>query len=129
MATDWDEVVANFPGYGLWVYHDLTATWELLHAFDAAILAAGDLDGTGPDEVIVDFGAPYGLWILVNGTNWQLLTGLSADSAAISDVDGNGQDDVVIDFGPVGLWMFRNSATWQLLHAFNPEGVALGRFH
>jgi hypothetical protein len=52
-----DEVIANFPGYGVYAYHDNSASWAPLHNFDATILAAGDLDGTGRDEVIVDFGA------------------------------------------------------------------------
>ena len=95
----------------------------------ATQLAAGDMDGNGKDELIVDFGAPYGLYIFANNTSWALLHPLSTEALIVGDLDGGGRADVVIDFGAPGLWVFKNNTTWQLLHSLSPEAMTLGRLH
>ena len=38
---------------------------------------AGDMDGNGIDEVIIDFGSSYGVWVHLNDTSWVQLRSLS----------------------------------------------------
>jgi hypothetical protein len=47
-------------------------------AADVEFLAAADVDGASPDEVICDFG-PLGLWLWVTGT-WVQISGADPDS-------------------------------------------------
>ena len=81
---------------------------------------AGDLDGNGRAELIIDFGDPYGLWVWNNGT-WSQLHGVSPDSMITADLDGNGRDDLIVDFGnQYGIWVLMNNTAWSLLHWLSP---------
>jgi hypothetical protein len=33
-------------------------------------MVTGDMDGNGKDEVIVDFGPGYGIWVRMNNVWW-----------------------------------------------------------
>ena len=39
-----------------------------------------DVDGNGIDDVVIDFGAAYGVWEYVNGSTWQQLHWLSPET-------------------------------------------------
>jgi hypothetical protein len=83
---------------------------------------------TGPwDDLVVDFGAPYGIWMLRDLSTWELVTGLDAELITAGDVDGNGLDDLVIDFGPaLGLWNWLNRTTWEQVHPYSARRMATG---
>ena len=69
------------------------------------------------NDLVVDFGANYGIWQWLNNTNWAQLHGVTARQIAIADVDHNGQQDQVVDFGSrYGIWMRMNNANWTPLH-------------
>ena len=51
--------------------------WFQLHPFSPQSLATGDLDGNGQDELIVDFGPQFGLWVRQNNLAWVFLHPLS----------------------------------------------------
>ena len=53
------------------------ATWSSLNGLPCENLLLADLDGTGKDEVIVDFGPTYGLWQYVNDSAWSQLNAIS----------------------------------------------------
>ena len=53
--------------------------WTSLHGMGAESVALADVDGNGRDEVIVGFGAKYGLWQLNNLSQWVLLHGTSPE--------------------------------------------------
>ena len=59
------------------------ATWTPLHGLSPTRMVTGDLDGNGQDELIVDFGAPYGLYIFANNTSWALLHPLSPEAVTL----------------------------------------------
>ncbi len=40
---------------------------------DNRIMVTGDMDGNGKDEVIIDFGSPYGIWVRYNNSSWSKL--------------------------------------------------------
>jgi hypothetical protein len=79
---------------------------------------------------VVDFGPPYGLWILFNRTSWAPLHGFSAEHVALADLDGLGRDEIVIDFGaPHELWEYSTVSGWRWLVSGPIEGMLPGVFH
>ena len=112
MALTGDDLILDFPGYGLYIFANNT-TWTALHGLHATALLTADLDGNGQDEIVVDFGAAYGLWVYRNNATWTELHGLSPTRLAAGHIDTNAQADLVIDFGAgLGIWTFRNNTTW-----------------
>ena len=83
---------------------------------------AGDMNGNGLDNVIIDLGA-RGLWVRASDATWVKLHDLSPEDMITGDMDGNGQDDVIIDFKPHGLWVRMNDATWVKLHDLSPAAM------
>lgn len=121
-----DELILDIPGSGLYVLAN-NATWTALHPLHAKTVLTADLDASGRDDVILDFGAPYGLWVYRNNATWTSLHSLSAVRVAAGNIDGSGGADLVIDFGAaLGLWTYRNDGAWIALHAFSAEGIVLG---
>ena len=84
-----------------------------------------DMDISGQDDVIIDFGV-YGIWVWYNDTSWEQLHNLSPEIITTGDIDGSGQDDVIIDFGIYGIWVFYNDTSWKQLHNFSPEIITTG---
>jgi len=77
----------------------------------------GDIDGNGQDDVIIDFGPGFGIFVRFNNSFWVQLHTLSPETMVTGDIDGNGQDDVIIDFGPgFGIFVRFNNSFWVLLH-------------
>jgi len=90
-------------------------------------MVTGDVDNNGLDEVIIDFGATYGIWIRMNNSSWSQLHSLSPDSMVTGDMDNNGQDDVIIDFGNTyGLWVRMNNSSWVQLHSLSADSMVTG---
>lgn len=89
--------------------------------------AVGDVDKSGQEDVIVDFGPAYGIFIWQNNTTWKQIHSTSAKRMAVADLDGNGLEDVVIDFGSAyGLWVYNNNASWTQIHGSPSFGMAVG---
>ena len=44
--------------------------WTQLHSVSPEEVVTGDLDGNGVDEIIIDFGPSYGVWVRMNNTSW-----------------------------------------------------------
>ena len=84
-------------------------------------------DGNGLDDIVIDFGPGYGIWIRMNNSTWTQLHTLSPETMTIGDIDGSGKDEIIIDFGPGhGIWVFMNNSTWVKLHTLSPLTMATG---
>lgn len=69
------------------------------------------------NDLVVDFGATFGIWQWFNNANWSQLHGTTSKRIIMADVDHNGQQDQVVDFGSrYGIWMKMNNSAWQQLH-------------
>jgi hypothetical protein len=53
------------------------------------MIATGDLDGSGQDETIIDFGAATGLWVRYNDTDWSKIHNSNCKNMAVGEIDGN----------------------------------------
>ena len=78
-----------------------------------------------PSSLVVDFGAPYGIWIR-RGTTWSQLHPYTAE-AFLTFSDGD-QDALIIDFGPgVGLWFWVREGDgdefWFQIHTVSPTAM------
>jgi hypothetical protein len=104
-------------------------TWIPIHPFEAKHLAAGDLDGNGVADLVIDFGPAWGVWLRSNGTTWSQLHPFTSENIVIADLDGNGKAEAIVDFGALGLWDYEAGRGWQLVHPFNPGAMAAGRLH
>jgi hypothetical protein len=71
-----------------------------VHFLSARKFAAGDLDGNGQDEIMIDFGGGAGIWVFANNSDWTRLDTRSATGIQTGDLDRNGQDEIVISFVP-----------------------------
>ena len=134
------QVVAGFPGAGLWAYGavatfvgpypSISYVWKHIHPFDVQHVAAGDLDGKGTDDLVIDFGPQYGLWVHHNDATWTPLHGFSAQDVGTADLDGIGGDEVIVNFGPPhGLWAYSRVAGWRVLHDYRIYGILTGVLH
>jgi hypothetical protein len=124
-----DELVADFPGYGLWVFRfRYNSPWTFLHGLDVATMATTDLDSDGRDDVILSF-PTYGIWVFRNNTTWTFLHPYTASAIAAGQLDPGNQTDLVLDFGPsYGIWTYLNSATWSPLHWQSSSALAVADF-
>jgi hypothetical protein len=52
-------------------------------------MVAGDIDGSGQDDVIIDFGADTGIWVQYNDTAWSKLHNSACESMTAGEIDGN----------------------------------------
>ena len=97
--------------------------WRFLQVLSPECIRAGDLDDDPRDDVIADFGPPYGVWIYANETAWSRLHALSPEGIIIGDLDHADpeRDEVIVDFGnPHGLWVKYNNSHWKRLHSMSP---------
>jgi DNA-binding beta-propeller fold protein YncE len=120
-----EEVIVDFPGYGLWVRYG-NGTWAQFHQRDVTSIVIADLDGNDRSDVVVDFPG-FGVWAYMNGTTWALIHGTAAKRLAAGDLDGNGTSDLIVDFGATyGVWTRKNGTTWAPLHYLTTEGITTG---
>ena len=92
-------------------------------------MAAGNLDNSSRDDLVIDFGSVWGLWTFRNGTTWSPLHPQTSGGCVLADRgDGSGMDEEIVDFGAAGLWQYWNDCVWSQLRALNPEGLTTGRF-
>jgi len=123
-GTGGDEVIADFAGFGLWVYS--AGGWSPLHSRDVSTMMTADLDGNGKQDLVVTFPGS-GIWAYMNGTTWVQVHGFDAQRIASADLDGNGVSDLIIDFGATyGLWARKNGTTWEQLHGLTTENIVGG---
>jgi hypothetical protein len=122
-ASGPDELIADFPGHGVYLLSNNT-TWSALHGLNTTGLMTADLDGNGQDEIVVSFPG-YGLYEYRNNASWVQLSGLNPTRLAAGRIDVNTPEDLVADFGSAGIWTFRNNTTWTSLHLLPAEHLVL----
>jgi hypothetical protein len=74
-----------------------------------------------PSSLVVDFGAPYGLWMRRDTTWTQFHT---STAEALMTIRGGGRDALIVDFGPGGgLWVWDSEDGWFQLGAGSPAAM------
>lgn len=138
-------VAAHEIGHAIGLNHEVragrTALMNPYYNPDiASILLADDVAGaaaiyglgvSSPDDLLVNFGAGWGLWKLEYGAGWRLLHGYSPLQTASADLDGNGRPEQIVAFQyPQGIWVrWNDSNLWSLLHTTLPRSMTTGDFN
>ncbi|MFQ5617076.1 MAG: hypothetical protein ACE5GO_11540, partial [Anaerolineales bacterium] len=67
-----------------------TAPWVLLAPASPGSnsLVTGDIDGSGQDDVVGDFGT-FGIWAFMNNSTWVQLNATSSGSLVVGNIDEN----------------------------------------
>jgi uncharacterized repeat protein (TIGR03803 family) len=80
------------------------------------------------DDLVVDFGSAFGLWLKNPNTGtWAQFHTLGAKNIVTGDLDGNGVDEVIVDFGSqFGIWVWVNNSNWIHLHASTANRMVTG---
>ena len=81
-------------------------SWTNLHSVSPEDIVIGDLDGNGIDEVVIDFGIAYGLWVRFNNASWVPLHALSPSRIATGDLDNDPRDELIVDFPGYGIYIW-----------------------
>lgn len=121
------EVVAGFPGLGLWTSRGRFYAWRGLTDATPAAITAGHFNSAGGQRDIAVSLLGHGLYVLIDNAYWLRHHTLSPVRLASGDLDADPRDDLVADFGPgFGLWALMNSTTWTPVHQLPAERVTLG---
>jgi hypothetical protein len=114
LATDRvGDAVADFPGYGVWLYKASTG-WKQIHSVDMSLLA---MNATG---VVAAQFPGYGVGEYVPGSGWRLLTGASASLLAI-----DAQGGIVGEFKGFGVWEIKPGNGWVQIHPVDVSLLAM----
>ena len=83
------DVLATFPGMGLW--HKLNlGGWGKLNNTVPDAMVTGDVDGSGKDDIVAEFGSTFGgIFVKRNQGVWKKLHNFSPDSLATGELDAN----------------------------------------
>jgi hypothetical protein len=76
----------------------------MLSSADPTAAVGVDIDGTGDDELVVDFGQK-GLWLWGNGP-WQLLTGTDPGSVIGAQFDADAAEEIVFELFAMAIWVW-----------------------
>jgi len=85
--------------------------------------AAGDFDGDGSDELVLDFGAS-GTW-LWDGGSWSLLSSEDPEGLTVVNLDGDSVDEIVANLGSSGLRHW-SGGVWTPFSGLSADGLAAG---
>jgi hypothetical protein len=108
------DVVAEFPGYGLWEIQ-AGAGWKQIHPVDVTLLTM-DVQG----DVVAEFPG-YGVGLLLAGSsNWRTLT---PSNATLLAIDAGG--DVTAEFPGYGLWEIKPGNGWVQLNGVDVTLLAM----
>jgi hypothetical protein len=112
------------PEYGTWIRAGTTYT--ALHALSPLAMIAGDLDGSGTDDLILDFGGNVGVWAWMNRHDWLWIHNASPGRMIAADLDGDLRDEIVGVFPGAGVWCWRQGS-WAFLHQFEATTLAVAQ--
>ena len=99
------------------IYNDI----ETSPGRDESLIVAY-LSDDSAEELCVDFGTTYGLYLYDNST-WSQINAISPSSMGSADIDADGSKEIIANFAGYGLYLYDNS-TWSVL---NTETLCLYR--
>lgn len=117
-------LAVNFgPPYGAWT---LTGSaWGPLHGLSPVAMVSADLDGSGIDDLVINFGSGVGVYAWLNHATWTFLHPSSPSRMVTGDLDNNGHDDLVVVFPGYGTWRW-SDGSWTNLHGRDAARLAVG---
>ena len=107
-----DDLLGTWTGQGVYYRNSETGAWMILGS-PANLVACGDLDGDGIDDLIGIWPGQGGVWVKSSKTGaWSLLSSTARDIAA-GDMNGDGRKDLVGTWDGQGVFYKDSiSGTW-----------------
>lgn len=93
------DVVAAFPGYGIYRYdaEEDNGTWHFEDTAYPTILATANVDGTGEDELLAYFPYDGGLYARF-GNDWTAVIVNKPLSMSVTDINRDGKEELAVGF-------------------------------
>jgi hypothetical protein len=86
------------------------------------------LTGAVADELVMNYGAAYGLWHYAQATSWVQLNTVAPSQMLTADIDNDGLDEVVAGFAGYGLYVYKQGSGWTQINTVLPDVmVKLGK--
>jgi len=103
------------------------SAWLKLHNSSPELIATGDVDGNGADDVLATF-LGLGFWQKLNLGGWTALSNSAPDEVVTADVNAGAKADIIGDFGSTlgGIFVKRDQGAWVKLHNTSPDSLATG---
>ncbi len=112
------DLVGTWDGQGVYYRNSGTGGWVKL-ASPATMIACGDLDGDGIDDLLGLWPAQGGIWVKYSGSGlWARLSSTAVHIAA-GDMNGDGRDDLVGTWDGQGVY-YRNSISGEWVRLASP---------
>jgi hypothetical protein len=111
-----DELVAAFPGYGLYTYDSING-WQQINTVIPEFMVAGR------NGVASDFGATYGLWYWSMRFGWEQMNTVDPDKMIAADIDNDGQDELIASFIGYGLYVWDDPGVWTPINTVIPNAM------
>lgn len=127
-----DDLIGSWQGAGVWYRNSDNSQWHRFIAEDASLLASGDIDGDGIDDLVGVWFDPGQIWVRKStDQSWHMVYN-SANSGAIlsiscGDMNGDGIDEVIGSYEGVGVWYWNPvDGLWTRLHNEHARMVTSG---
>jgi len=119
-----DDLLGTWDGSGVWFRNSVTGSWVKMSP-PAYLVAAGDLDGDGTDDLIGVWSS--GLWVKYSSTgSWAKLSTSLPSNIASGDMDGDGRCDVLGSWSSGVYYKNMSSGTWVRMTTTPANHVAAG---
>jgi hypothetical protein len=97
-----EDILATWDSSGVWYWNSLKDHWVNM-AEPADLLAAGDVDGDGNDDLLGGWSS--GLWVKQSSDgSWVKLVSSPPDHVGSGDMNGDGRVDIVATWSNSGVW-------------------------
>jgi hypothetical protein len=113
-----EDLVGTWTGQGVYSRNSNNGAWVKLSS-PADLIAAGDLDGDGTDDLIGIWPSQGGVWVKYSQTGTWTKLASTALSISAGDINGDGRVDLVGTWGGQGTY-YRNSVTGAWVQLGSP---------
>jgi len=115
------DLIGTWDGQGVYYRKSSDGTWVKM-ASPADLIAAGDLDGDGTDDLIGIWAGQGGVWVKYSSTgSWSKLS-TTANAIASGDMNGDGRDDLLGTWDGQGVY-YRDSDTGTWVKMASPADL------
>ncbi len=129
--VDWQQKTVTIPAGQHTLRWSYNKDESVSSGADSGWVDKVEFNGPPPrgDDLVIDFGPPYGIYAWLNGGGWSQIHSLSGQSITAVDFNADGKSDLAIDFGaPYGIYALVNSG-WGQIHSLSAKSITAVDFN